>query len=102
MLLKEFPEPAGITQTQFAQHISWTYARLNEIINGKRGVSADSALALSEALGTTSEFYTNADRPSKAGLICAKYSTNKIKKKCKLSNHNYFTLLFMAVTCEYR
>ncbi|MCU7940664.1 MAG: HigA family addiction module antidote protein [gamma proteobacterium symbiont of Bathyaustriella thionipta] len=62
MLLKEFLEPAGITQTQFSQHIGWTYARLNEIINGKRGVSADSALTLSEALGNTPQFWLNLQR----------------------------------------
>ena len=62
MLLKEFLVPAGITQTQFSQHIGWTYARLNEIINGKRGVSADSALTLSEALGNTPQFWLNLQR----------------------------------------
>jgi len=62
MLLKEFLEPAGITQTQFSQHIGWTYARLNEIVNGKRGVSVDSALTLSEALGNTPQFWLNLQR----------------------------------------
>ena len=62
MLLKEFLEPAGITQTQFSKHIGWTYARLNEIINGKRGVSADSALTLSEALSNTPQFWLNLQR----------------------------------------
>jgi len=37
MLLKEFLEPMHLTQKTFAQHLGWTYARLNEIINGKRG-----------------------------------------------------------------
>ena len=62
MLLKEFLEPAGITQKQFSEHIGWTYARLNEIINGRRGVSADSALTLSEALGNTPQFWLNLQR----------------------------------------
>jgi addiction module HigA family antidote len=38
------------------------HARLNEIINGKRGVSADSALTLSEALGNTPQFWLNLQR----------------------------------------
>lgn len=46
MLLKEFLEPLGVTQKEFAAHVGWTYARLNEIINGRRGIIADSALAL--------------------------------------------------------
>ena len=42
MLLKEFLEPLGITQTEFSRHLGWPYARLNEIIKGKRGVTAAS------------------------------------------------------------
>ena len=38
MLLKEFIEPTGITQTKLAQHLKWPYARLNEIIKGKEGL----------------------------------------------------------------
>jgi len=38
MLLKEFLQPMGITQKDFAVHLGWTYARLNEIVHGRRGV----------------------------------------------------------------
>ena len=57
MLLKEFLEPMGITQLELARHLGWTYARLNEIVNGKRGITADSALAIGDALGTGPEFW---------------------------------------------
>jgi addiction module HigA family antidote len=62
MLLKEFLEPSGITQLALARHLGWTYARLNEIINGRRGITADSALALGDALGTGPEFWLNLQR----------------------------------------
>jgi addiction module HigA family antidote len=62
MLLKEFLEPLGLTQKAFAEHLGWTYARLNEVINGRRQVSADSALALGEALKTGPEFWLNLQR----------------------------------------
>lgn len=62
MLLKEFLEPSGITQLELARHLGWTYARLNEIINGRRGITADSALALGDALGTGPEFWLNLQR----------------------------------------
>jgi addiction module HigA family antidote len=62
MLLKEFLEPLGMTQKAFAAHLGWTYARLNEVINGRRQVSADSALALGEALKTGPEFWLNLQR----------------------------------------
>lgn len=62
MLLKEFLEPNGITQKEFANHLGWTYARLNEIINGKRGVSAASALAFADAFKMEPEFWLNLQR----------------------------------------
>ena len=62
MLLKEFLVPFGVTQKELARHLGWTYVRLNVIINGRRNVSADSALALGEALKTGPEFWLNLQR----------------------------------------
>ena len=62
MLLKEFLEPMGMTQMGLAKHLGWPYARLNEIIKGKRGISAASALDLGEALRTGPEFWLNLQR----------------------------------------
>jgi addiction module HigA family antidote len=59
ILLEEFLEPAGITQTAFAETLGWTRARLNELINGKRGITADAALDLAEALGTSPKVWMN-------------------------------------------
>ena len=62
MLLKEFLEPNGITQKDFAAHLGWTYARLNEIVNGRRGVTAESALAFADAFRMEPEFWLNLQR----------------------------------------
>jgi len=62
MLLNEFLIPMGLTQKEFAEHLGWTYARLNEIVNTKRGVSADSALAFSDAFDMEPEFWLNLQR----------------------------------------
>jgi addiction module HigA family antidote len=62
MLLKEFLEPMGMTQVELAKRLGWTWARLNEIVNGRRGVSAASALAFGEAFGTGPEFWLNLQR----------------------------------------
>lgn len=62
MLLKEFLEPVGMTQKDFAEHLGWTYARLNEIINERRGVSAESALAFADAFKMEPEFWLNLQR----------------------------------------
>lgn len=59
MLLEEFLQPMGTTQTAFAAKIGWTKARLNELIRGKRGITADSALDLAELLGTSPKLWMN-------------------------------------------
>lgn len=59
MLLEEFLEPMGITQVEFATRLKWTKARLNELIKGKRGITADAALDLADALGTTAKLWMN-------------------------------------------
>lgn len=57
MLLQEFLAPAGLSQRTFAKRLGWTVAKLNELINGKRGVTADSALDLAAELGTSPEIW---------------------------------------------
>ncbi len=59
ILLEEFLQPAGITQTEFAGKLGWTRARLNELIKGKRGITADAALDLAETLGTSAKLWMN-------------------------------------------
>ena len=62
MLLEEFLNPFGITQQALANHLDWTYARVNEIVNGKRGISADSALSIADAFEMEAEFWLNLQR----------------------------------------
>lgn len=59
MLLEEFLRPTGETQVAFAARIGWTTARLNEVIRGKRGVTAEAALDLAAVLGTSPELWLN-------------------------------------------
>lgn len=59
MLLEEFLIPSKISQRAFAVKVGWTPARLNELIMGKRGITAEGALDLSEALGTSPEIWMN-------------------------------------------
>lgn len=59
MLKEEFLDPAGLSQRAFAQRLGWTAAKLNELINAKRGVTADSAMDLAEELGTSPEVWLN-------------------------------------------
>jgi addiction module HigA family antidote len=59
VLLEEFLEPAGMTQVAFAGKLGWTPTRLNELIKGKRGITASAALDLAEALGTSPKLWMN-------------------------------------------
>lgn len=59
MLLEEFLIPMGVSQRAFAAKLGWTPAKLNELITGKRGITADSALDLAEELGTSPELWMN-------------------------------------------
>jgi addiction module HigA family antidote len=58
ILLEEFLKPAGMTQTRLAERMRVPIQRVNTIINGKRGVTAETAILLSRVLGTTPEFWT--------------------------------------------
>ena len=59
VLLTEFLEPLGVTQHRLAVAISVPPRRINEIVHGKRGISADTALRLSRFFGTTDRFWLN-------------------------------------------
>jgi addiction module HigA family antidote len=56
VLLEEFLRPLGISQYQLAKDLSVPPRRINEIVHGKRGVTADTALRLSRYLGTSERF----------------------------------------------
>jgi addiction module HigA family antidote len=59
ILLEEFLEPKGVTQAALAEKLGWTRTRLNELIRGKRGITAAAALDLAEALGTSPKLWMN-------------------------------------------
>jgi antitoxin HigA-1 len=59
ILKTEFLDPLGISQYRIAKAIDVPPRRINEIVHGKRGVSADTALRLSRALGLSDMFWIN-------------------------------------------
>ena len=59
ILLEEFLAPGNVSQAAFARKIGWTKARLNELIKAKRGVTAEAALDLADALGTSARLWMN-------------------------------------------
>lgn len=59
VLLKEFLEPLGVTQTSLASALGIPIQRINTLINGKRGVTAETALLLSRFFKNSPEFWMN-------------------------------------------
>ena len=59
VLLEEFLRPLGVSQYQMAKDISVPPRRINEIVLGKRAVTADTALRLSRYFGTSARFWLN-------------------------------------------
>jgi addiction module HigA family antidote len=59
ILLAEFLEPLGLSQYRLAKSISVPPRRINEIVHGKRAVTADTALRLARFFGTSDRFWLN-------------------------------------------
>ena len=57
ILLEEFLKPMGISQNKLANAIAVPPRRINEIVLGKRGITADTALRLSKAFGNSVQFW---------------------------------------------
>jgi addiction module HigA family antidote len=59
VLLADFLEPFGLSQYRLAHDLSVPPRRINEIVHGKRAVTADSALRLARYFGTSERFWLN-------------------------------------------
>lgn len=96
VLLEEFLLPMSISQNLLARDIGVSPRRINEIVHGKRSVTADTDLRLSKALGTSEGFWlglqTDYDLEEKKNSI--KSQLNKIKSLTKenfsLANSSHY------------
>jgi len=59
VLWEEYLKPRSITQTRFARDLNISFARANELLNGKRGFTPDTALRVAKYLRTTAEYWMN-------------------------------------------
>ncbi len=59
VLLHEFLVPRGISQLELAKRLAVPIQRINTLINGKRGITAETAILLAKELKTTPEFWMN-------------------------------------------
>jgi addiction module HigA family antidote len=59
ILVAEFLEPLGVSQYRLAKDISVTPRRINEIVHGRRGITADTALRLGRYFNMEAQFWLN-------------------------------------------
>jgi len=59
ILMEDFIEGFGITQNRLAVAIGVSPRRINEIVHGERGITADTAIRLARFFGTSDEFWMN-------------------------------------------
>ncbi len=59
MLLEEFLNPMGLTQRELADAIHVPYQRVNDIVNGRRGITPSTALRLAKYFGMSADFWMN-------------------------------------------
>lgn len=59
VLLEDYIRPLGLTQAALAKELGISTNRLNELVRGKRGITADTALRLAQRFDTSPEFWMN-------------------------------------------
>lgn len=85
ILLEEFMEPLGLSQSRLGRDLGVSPRRINEIVHGKRAVTADTALRLGRYFGMSAEFWL--DLQSDYELDIAKDKMRKtLAKQVKIFN----------------
>lgn len=59
ILREEYMQPFGVSQNRLARDLDVPPGRINEIVNGKRAITADTALRLAKYFGTSAEMWLN-------------------------------------------
>lgn len=59
MLMEEFLKPMGLTQRELADGIHVPYQRINDLVNGRRGITPSTALRLGRYFGMSADFWMN-------------------------------------------
>lgn len=81
MLSCEFLEPAGMSATALARALGIPANRLTEIIAGRRGITADTAIRLARYWGTSVEFWTNMQTGYDVSVAAAAHDYAAIKPR---------------------
>jgi addiction module HigA family antidote len=74
-ILEDILKPLGMSANQLAKALGITAARLNDIVRGRRGITADTALRLARYLGTSAEFWLGLQLEYDLRIVEAKVRT---------------------------
>ena len=80
ILREEFLIPLGITQVALAEHIDVPVQRINEVVRGKRGITAETAWLLADAFGSTPQFWINLQTNHDLASARPKRRVGKLRK----------------------
>jgi addiction module HigA family antidote len=80
LLAEEFLGPMEMTQTAFAAHLGVPVRRINEVCRGRRAVTAETACLFAQALGTSPQFWLNAQSLYELALAKREGRIRKVKR----------------------
>ena len=72
--VREFLEDLGVSQSELARRIHVPFQRVNDVVNGRRAITASTALRLARFFGNTAEFWMNAQ------LACDLFDASRSEK----------------------
>ena len=83
ILLSEFMEPLGLTAYRLAKDLHISIPRVNDLVHGKRGISADTALRLSRYFGNSAQFWIGLQSGHDLWIAAKSKSLNKVKPRAE-------------------
>ena len=87
MLFEEFMKPMKLSQNRLGSDLRVSARRINEIVNGKRSITADTALRLSRYFGNSAEFWMGLQMDYDLDMEMDRHSA-RIAKEVKVLMHN--------------
>lgn len=81
ILLHEFMEPLGLTAYRLAKDLHISAPRVNDLVRGKRGITADTALRLSRYFGNSAQFWIGLQSGYDLWLASKAKSINKVRPR---------------------
>jgi len=81
ILLTEFMEPLGLTATRLAKELHIPAPRVNDVVRGKRGITADTALRLSRYFGNSAQFWIGLQSGHDLWVASKSRSLNRVRPR---------------------